>query len=514
MYDDDEDIEGKAPASSSATENDALWDLARFVELHPEDYEERWRLAKKMYLSWEYRHALDHLLVLKNEWTPRLNVRRYLAATYYRLGRYDDASAELEEAIGRWPEDVGLREQLARVKEIAGDRAGASAVWEDIAELSPAHPTAHSAIKRLLQKPGSSPREDLGIADSDSGVNLKIGVVCPQCGAQNSNDEARCWQCNEPLSHVSPPPMRRAARKNAPVVFGPSIEMLVTITGIVGMVFAAISVYLSIRLMLGDRGTGAHIGYSDLWDLYQHGMGRTRLALGAALYIGFPAALWLAISHLDVKLRVPPAFLTLTAFATAGIAYVCTWLPANALWLGALMPPLASALLIIGAAQIPRRQAVSVWAMHLGIVAVIVLAVFLSAERLQFGRFYNPLTEIPRVLAYINTASPGAGDAPFIAEDTIVPIAQRMRWESTGSGWLDARAGETVFTVTSKHFSQLIFEIKDSTGTVEYKDLRSERWTTTFPVKPNEVYEIFVRGPEGVQATLEVSGLMRAIPAP
>lgn len=81
-----------------------VWDIAKYVEEHPDDYEQRWRLAKKLYAAWEYRLALEHLQVLRNEWQKRLNVVRYLAATYYRLGRYDEAVAELREAIETWPQ--------------------------------------------------------------------------------------------------------------------------------------------------------------------------------------------------------------------------------------------------------------------------------------------------------------------------------------------------------------------------------------------------------------------------
>jgi tetratricopeptide (TPR) repeat protein len=106
-----------------------IWDLSRFVEDHPGDYEQRWRLAKKLYLACEYRLALEHLQILRNEWARKLNVVRYLAATLYRLGRYDEAIRELEDAIYTWPEEIGLREQLARVLEVANRNPEAADAW-------------------------------------------------------------------------------------------------------------------------------------------------------------------------------------------------------------------------------------------------------------------------------------------------------------------------------------------------------------------------------------------------
>ncbi|MEK7795771.1 MAG: hypothetical protein AAB353_14635, partial [Candidatus Hydrogenedentota bacterium] len=79
-----------------------VWELQQWVEGHPDRFDQRWRLAKKLFLAWEYRLALEHLLVLKNEWDRRPNVVRYLAATYYRLGRYEEAIEELRAATQSW----------------------------------------------------------------------------------------------------------------------------------------------------------------------------------------------------------------------------------------------------------------------------------------------------------------------------------------------------------------------------------------------------------------------------
>lgn len=509
-----DDEEDSQPTALQAQRAADLWELAQFVEEHPEDSQERWRLAKKMYLSWEYRHALEHLLVLKNEWPARLNVIRYLAATYYRLGRYDEAATELEAALQRWPEDIALREQLARVKEIAGDRKGASQVWAEIAALSPSHPSAESSIRRLHTPRANTPKEDLGIGDSDSGVNLKMGLICAQCGAQNSEEEVRCWQCNEPLSQLSAPQIRRSQRMG-PVAMGPSIETLVTLTGLVGLLFACFCVYLSVKLMLGDRSTGDRFGYQNLWDLYQHGLGRTRLALGATLYLGWPFALWSAISLFNVPLRIPPAFVTLTAFAAAGLAYLCTWLPQNSLWLFVVLPPAGTALVIFGAFQLSPRKALTVWGTHLSIMALLIPITILVAERLQFGEFYNPVTELRQVLAFArDEKNPNTPSGRVTIEDAEVPLAQKFKWASTGSAWLDTRAGETFFTVSSNKPGGLILEIKGNNQTLAYEDVRSDVWTYSFLVRPNEVYEVFVRGPKGVTATLDIGGLMPCTPVP
>jgi hypothetical protein len=266
---------------------------------------------------------------------------------------------------------------------------------------------------------------------------------------------------------------------------------------------------------MNTRLEDSTLGYQDLYDLYQHGMARTRLTLGAVLYMGWPFALWTAINYFKVALRVPPAFVTLSAFVTAGVAFLCTWLPINAMWLFAVLPPFTAALLVIGAFQIPPRQAVAVWSLHLGIMFILVPIALLSAERIQLGQFYNPFTEFPKVVGFVQRQGAEADPGGTLAiEDADVPIAQRVRWESTGSPWLDVRAGEMFFTITSEQFGELIFEIKDGTGTRFYEDVGSQVWTASFPVKPNEVYELYVRGPKGARASLEIGGIMKCALVP
>ena len=129
-----------------------VWDLAAYVEAHPTNHEQRWRLAKKLYTSWEYRLALEHLLILKNELEPRENVMRYLAATYYRLGRHDESIKALQEALTVWPKDVSMREQLARTQAEAGHNDDALKTWRELAKLDPDHSFAKQAIARVERR--------------------------------------------------------------------------------------------------------------------------------------------------------------------------------------------------------------------------------------------------------------------------------------------------------------------------------------------------------------------------
>ena len=77
--------------------------LTEHVEAHPGDYEQRWRLAKKLYEAHEYAVALEHLEILRDEWVAKINLVRYLAAVYYRLDRHADSIAALATAVRAWP---------------------------------------------------------------------------------------------------------------------------------------------------------------------------------------------------------------------------------------------------------------------------------------------------------------------------------------------------------------------------------------------------------------------------
>ena len=126
-------------------------DIARYVEEHPEDHQQRWQLAKKLYTTWEYRRALHHLIRLKAHGYGCGALFRYLAATYAQMGRYAEATRELNTAIAQWPREVKLYEQLASVLEHAGARNGAATIWEKTLELDPHHLKAQRACTRLRQ---------------------------------------------------------------------------------------------------------------------------------------------------------------------------------------------------------------------------------------------------------------------------------------------------------------------------------------------------------------------------
>lgn len=482
-----------------------IWDLARFVEDHPDDRDQRWRLAKKLYTAWEYRLALEHLQVLKNEWPQKINVRRYLAATYYRLGRYEEAINELEGSLENWAGEIGLHEQLARVLEIAGKREEAAAAWEHIASLDPHHPIARNAAKRLQEKILKDARDDLRLSDSDSGIDLSPGQVCPNCGAQNSDEFERCWQCHAVLlaGHEGPHATPRPARR--PAMLGQETAALFMGLGALG--FVSLGFILSIQLFLGDAGVREPT--HTLQQFFAVDLALTRVFVGLSLLLVWPCALWIALSLVQYEERIPASLINLTGVLCAALAFCATWLPPAYLGL-AIVVPLLLALVLIGATfRLGFVKTIVVWAAHAAGVFLLGMLLVVLVEAGQTKRLFNPATEASAVLAYAreqrSLEKPGHYSIPSID----APYAQKLRWRTTGSEWLDARASSILITVKIDTLTTDVkFELRDSTGTRVYEFLRGPSWSREYTFETGANYEIIVNAPEGTRVEVSFSGLL------
>ena len=487
-----------------------VWDIARYVEDHPDDYAQRWRLAKKLYTAWEYRIALEHLQVLKNEGHNRLNVTRYLAATYYRLGRYDEAVKELEEAIHIWPGEMGLREQMARVLEIAGNRERAAEAWAQINQLDPQHPIAGSAVRRLSKSTDDTPVRDLRIEDSDSGIDLRPGRVCPNCGAQNSEEFDRCWQCHALLAAGAKRDSGRNAITAPPIQPRVPEEALITGLGILGVLTTAIGLFFSLRLMYSVPDSGLLI--SSTWDVYQYQMVGLRVGIGAAAIVAWPAALWAAVLAVRPRQVLSPALINFTGIFLAGLAYIATWLPRDLMFFVPVLPVVLSLAIILSTFRIGAGRALAVWALHLGITLALLYGAAAIIERVRLGAFFNPFREIAAVTAYENGPASARVDGAYPFPDGVTPYEVRTRWNSTGSAWLDSAASEVEFMVFNETKRPgLKFEIKDATGTVVFEDIEGEKFSKRYRVQSGADYTIVVSGPPGTPVRVMAAGLLAPV---
>lgn len=474
------------------------WDIARYVESHPDDTAQRWRLAKKLYMAWEYRLALEHLQVLKNEQPEKLNMRRYLAATYFRLGRYDESLDELAEMLEQWPDEISVREQYARTLEVAGNARDAATVWKEIAKDFPDHPLASRAAKRLSKRADQKdgPRESLRLHDSDSGIDIRRGLTCPECGVQNSAEFERCWQCHSPLSPEfapTPPPMRRPSAPAAPEIYS-WIAMAFLV------VMCALDFYLTIRQFEIAQDFVGNEAVERSFELFlRNSLVVTQAVMGLALFAVFPLGLWLALVVSLPEVDMDRRF-TIGSLAAAGFAYALTFLPGVLFMLSAVAAAAGSFAVIAILASVPLSKKIGAWLIHGCVVSAALLAVFAVADD------WRALPEFRTIMRYAESQTPG--EPSFSKTMGSTPIRVNAVWPSTGSRWLDGRSMGAELELISKNpdanFDARL--IHESTIVSTAKSANGRASLIQFPVTPGSIYRFEVTGAENVPIEMRAYG--------
>lgn len=484
-----------------------MWDIARYVEENPEDHQERWRLAKKFYTAKEYRLALEHLQVLRNEWDDKANVYRYLAASYYRLGRHEEAAKELETAIGLWPGEIGLREQLAHVLEAGGLFKEAADAWSAIHELKPRHPIAGVAAKRLREKLLEKKKPVVNIEASDVGIGLPPGQLCPACGASNSDEFDRCWQCHAPLDpdRVFPSSSSGPRIQSEPLLSPENIRLA---GGLAAVVLLSLCIYLSMKLLVTAQ-TDVPLVVS-LWEIYLNELRTTRVAAGLLLIICWPLFLYLSLLLFKAEKALHVELVAIAGLVPPALAYAGSWLPPHLMIYTLPLALIVSLILIAVTFGFGPWRILGVWFLHVLLTLLVTAGGLILFESKQIGAFFNPIDEIPKLVQFqteqLETGDTGRVDLPEVT----LPIRQNLHWEPSGSLWLDRRANMVYFTVyRSENGDAPFFEIKDATGTRVYEPVTEPRWTYAYRIEAGAPYEIAVTGPEGAPCRVVITGLLK-----
>ena len=487
-------------------------ELTRYVEAHPGETEQRWRLVKKLYHACEYDAALDHLLIIKREWPTKLNVLRYLAATYYRLGRYEDAIEELEHALSEWPHVVVLYEQLARVFEMAGRRDESRLVWEKILAEDPYHPTAAQAVKRLKKDRQHIPPQQRVVDESDSGIDIQEGNVCPGCGSQNSEELTRCWKCNSilptfknptptPISEESEEPEEISAPSASPA------SHIAFLAGGVGLV-AILSV---VAVMVTVNNWEHEFPYDGVpripltvYEVLADNLTILRLLGGVVLLAAWPASLYIAGILMTLTPRTRWAHL-LAGLSLALTAYSAAWLRVEHL----LYAPLALGLLAFLACLAIFRGSFSrilgAWAAQTILVAGAAFVLLASTEGVK------PLTELPVISAYAarhdNQEAPGL----YEVNPSLVPLRMGITWQSTGSDWLDTWANEAVIAVSLDEPVEepLRVVVQRDDQLIEHIEFTENQIAIPIRAQPGVEHRLEVTGPFDVRIRPRVYAVLR-----
>ncbi len=499
-----------------------LWDIAAHVEDHPDDYPQRWRLAKKLYAAHEYRLVLEHLNVLKNEWTPKVNVRRYLAATYYRLGRYREAIAELEDSIAEWPEEIGIREQLAHVLKVDNQLEKALDAWEQVLYIQPDHAIAKKSamkIKRALNNQEPDDNAETAATDSASmpedDENIPtpppmLGMECAQCGAQNSEEFRDCWRCGQPLPRLSDPGIYQdvfeQAERSLPIRSETAFRISVIAT--LGLLLYAL--FLGARLLMNY--TEAARTLSSLSDIYDLELVPARVAAGLAMMLCWPFMLRLALRIC----RVTPQPRSLTVYVggafLGAFALVMMLMPMPARLLvpaTAILLFMALTIVVVGL-QLPLGRGLLVWALHFSVVLLIGAGMFWATESFKFGRMLRPTSEVMAAQRFARMPDDHADARPVRLPTALTPIRHKLAWHSSGSVWLDERAAQIAVTVRlEEQVQDMRFQIYDGEALRFHEEIGENRNETFYyAITPNVEYAFVVTGPENVIAQVFIQSLL------
>lgn len=497
-----------------------VWEILRYVESHPDNHGQRWRLAKKLYLAWEYRLALEHLQILKNEWEEKENVLRYLAATYYRLKRFNDSCGELETALEIWPDSIGLREQLARTLDVGDRKEDGLEVWKDILERVPDHPFAARAVdigERLKYGPPAGrtqgPQYDslpegapaVGQAGRQFETTFETpppsvpDLVCPLCGTRNSSGFDHCWRCHGVLSEANLSrlvvPIGSARKKRA------QARLFPIACGAVLMALIVLDVYLTLpRFAAPERGESEIFVATTLREFVSERLAGTQVGLGLILVFGWPLLLN-AGAYLTATQNVSRARLNFAGAALALFAYAMTWLPGVWLFVGLSCAAITAFLVCMYFLGMTLRTAFLAWMVQMiGVVSV-------SATAVAAIHGTGFVSEWPLMVRFDS----GPAQVPTLSYTGITPVELALKWESTGSAWLDREAASVGFDVAAgKHEKTLFVELRDDyERTKAFEKLKGEDVHIAFePIVPGTTYELLVSGrEEGVVVTIEIWSL-------
>jgi len=487
-----------------------VWELSAYVEGHPANHEQRWRLAKKLYTSWEYRLALEHLLILKNELEPRENVMRYLAATYYRLGRHDESIKALQDALELWPKDAAMREQLARTQAEAGQNEDALRTWRVLHKQEPQHPFAAQAIARLqkiVEKEANEKASAMqpvntaaatGTGDAGAGPGTPKDVVCAKCGEKNTAEFKHCWKCNAQLTHsedfldgvVIKPERIEPARLPFPMGVGILIAALV-----------ALAAYFTMRGFAQVHAPGVG-DWAPLRvdDFMARTLLWTRILGGAALLVVWPFAWRLSANLANVETRVyneslyqSGALLALSTYALSWVSW--TWIAA-----AVAVPVVVSALIAFRGLKLKPIEAAKLWAWQIGFAALLIALVVV-------GRHGPGLVlDATKIAAYAR-----AEDPRQLYEGTLAaPGDIRVTWSSTGSPWLDRAAGKIRLTLEpAPHERRILLDTRRGENSLSFKPIREAVHSETIDaITPGIPYTFDVRSDDSINVGLTLRSLL------
>ena len=486
-----------------------IWDIEEHLAEKPRDDAARWTLIKRYYAAAEYRKALDHLEILREQRPLRINECRYFGATLYRLGRFSEAERVLAETVARWPDEIQLYEQLSRVQEAGGRFDAALDTWKRILERQPDHPLGERALRRLKRKMDQDQKREVTRSRRLFTTSLETRD-CPKCGVINTEIAIRCWQCGTRLRDPEPgafsetdteddTPLPRSTDSRAVPPETAGAMLMLFATGLA--VLCAVLVVLGFGVKYGDTPEWVPLSVSDVFQWRARG---GRIAMYLALLAGWPAALRVGMAAFSIRPRfLPMGIAHLFGIVLAELFCALSFLPGQGLVLAGVVTGACSLLGMMVLLELPPAQALGAWAVHVILVALVAAGTFFVTESYIVGEWLSP----PRELAAIVRASRTGGSYETLAGTT--PLEARVTWTGTGSAWLDRRAPEVRLTVLCEKLARnTSLQVYDETGAKLFDYIQDIRHVTRFTPVPDRTYRVVLGGETGVRISLLMESLL------
>lgn len=178
---------------------------------------------------------------------------------------------------------------------------------------------------------------------------------------------------------------------------------------------------------------------STLGQVFERNLLTTRVIVGLLLILGWPALLRGAVGLLKIRFERPDRFLTLLALLLGALMYVLGVLPGSAAAASLLVPSVLSLALFRRLLRLTWGQAARLWAVqNVSLAALVALALW-GVESFATRSLLNPMRELPIIYRLAQRPAAPAQQILPASHGTAFPP---LRWNASGSIWLDQRANQ------------------------------------------------------------------------
>jgi hypothetical protein len=369
----------------------------------------------------------------------KVNLYRYLAATQYRLKKYDKATEALAQGLDLWPDDISLREQLATTLEASGNVNGAYNCWQEIRRREPGHARAAQRMKEITGS-SHSPAGPVALGHKGAVQTPSSELVCGGCGARNATEFDRCWQCHaelqgaeraapeqapQPASSQAEPPAPASARSQAD---RPSPGWVLGAGWLgAGLLYGG-TAYLVVHRHIDAGPAASAIAVAEAQLL------SARWAASAAGLV-FAASLGVLLPLLFTSVRLPRGRTALLATLLGGLAFAAGWISLPELpRVGAGLAVAALPLWLLMKPEMGWGRQLASWLIALAVTTIALAgAAFAVAGAAPFAE-YRRIVEQGR-------------QTPVYAETLQAPGAHHVIWTPNASDWLTQHAPPAEVTI-------------------------------------------------------------------